>query len=123
MIPVPLFNLVYHDCLLIPWFMGKNGWGLPPGESGFLHGLLNGGLPMVSFDAQSSEIEAAQLTCWLHRQVGCQEMTEHRFLEGGKQQTVFADHTVVTVDFKEETYEIIWPDGQRLVSCHREPGS
>lgn len=123
MIPVPLFNLVYHDCLLIPWFMGKNGWGLPPGESGFLHGLLNGGLPMVSFDAQSPEIEAAQLTCWLHRQVGCQEMTEHRFLEGGKQQTVFADHTVVTVDFKEETYEIIWPDGQRLASCHRESGS
>lgn len=112
MIPVPLFNLVYHDCLLIPWFTGRDGWGLPPGESGFLHGLLNGGLPMVSFDAQSAEIEAAQVMCRLHEQVGCLEMTEHVFLEGRKQRTVFADQTAVTVDFEAETYEIIWPDGQ-----------
>lgn len=117
MIPVPLFNLVYHDCLLIPWFTGRDGWGLPPGESGFLYGLLNGGLPMVPSDARSSDIEAAQVMCRLHERVGCLEMTEHSFLEGRKQRSVFADQTAVTVDFEAETYEIAWPDGQVTTGC------
>lgn len=109
MIPVPLFNLVYHDCLLIPWYLGYDGWGLPPGESGALHGMLNGGLPMVSWEAEDWELETAQVISRLHKQVGCLEMTEHHFLTEHKQKSVFSDGTAVTADFQTGEYEIAYP--------------
>ena len=30
-IPVPLGNLVYHDCIMVPWNWFNN-WGIPKGE-------------------------------------------------------------------------------------------
>ena len=56
-IPVPLFNLVYHDCLLVPWDMGDDGgWGIPNGDAGRLHCLLNAGLPYVGPGADAQQI-------------------------------------------------------------------
>lgn len=39
-IPVPLFNLVYHDCVVEPWMMEKHET-----EDYMLYALLNGGAP------------------------------------------------------------------------------
>ena len=39
-IPVPLFNLVYHDCVIIPWMMEKH-----ENEDYMLYALINGGAP------------------------------------------------------------------------------
>ena len=42
-IPVPLYNLVYHDCLIIPWPMENH----PDGEDYMLYALLNGGAAYI----------------------------------------------------------------------------
>ncbi len=46
-IPVPLFDLVYHDAILLPWSLGKGAWGIPEADLGFLHGLGHAGLPYL----------------------------------------------------------------------------
>ena len=45
---MPLFNLVYHDCVLTPWMLGKGTYGMPEGQLGLLHALLNGGMPYIT---------------------------------------------------------------------------
>ncbi|MBN2375579.1 MAG: family 16 glycosylhydrolase [Sedimentisphaerales bacterium] len=107
-IPVPLFSLVYHDALLLPWTLTKGGWGIPDNDWGLLHGLANAGLPYLSLNPGEEELKRVRTMCDLHRRVGMLEMTGHEFLDGGwrRQRTTFADGTTVTVDFDADTYEI-----------------
>jgi hypothetical protein len=113
-IPIPLFNLVYHDTLLMPWDLAETGgWGIPAGTSGHLHCLLNAGPPYAappywgdewaSYDPARVK-EAASLA----KHCAFLEMTDHQFLnpERTKQRTTFSDGTQVTVDFKTGDYEI-----------------
>lgn len=44
-IPVPLYNLVYHDCVIEPWMMEAHD-----GEDYMLYALLNGGAPYLIRD-------------------------------------------------------------------------
>jgi hypothetical protein len=109
-IPIPLFNLVYHDAILLPWSIGqeKGGWGIPDDDSGFLHGLLNAGMPYISINPDKKEMKKARELCVLHQKVGMLEMTNHEFLENSyrKQRTTFADSTKVVVNFDSDTYFI-----------------
>ena len=101
-IPVPLFNLVYHDSLLQPWDMGENGgWGIPNGDAGRLHCLLNAGLPYVGPGATSQQISQVVEAAQLARRCGMLEMTSHEFLDDTRrlQRTTFSDGTTVTVNF------------------------
>ena len=50
-IPVPLHNLVYHDCVVVPWFTDHVHEEVPNHEKGFLHALLNGGISYITEDA------------------------------------------------------------------------
>ena len=111
--PAPLVNLVYHDCILLPWQLGYKVWGLPAGESGFLHALLNGGMPAVPFADAERYIRQAELAAKLHREIALSEMVSHEFLdgEGHRQRTVFVTGTVVEVDFAKATFSIRWRDG------------
>ncbi|MHB9027667.1 MAG: DUF5696 domain-containing protein [Candidatus Latescibacterota bacterium] len=112
-IPIPLFNLVYHDALIIPWPLSRNGSGIPQGEPGYLHGLLNGGIPEIPLTASETGLARAREMCTLHERVGLREMIRHEFLNGNfrMQRTTFSDGTAVTVDFEEEKYEISWGSG------------
>ena len=118
-IPVPLFNLVYHDCVLIPWKMGKDEWGIPKGTSGFLHCLLNGGMGYLSDKAEGDELEENirqhHIIEKLQLHVAKARMVNHLFLTPDRlvQKTVFSDGTEVTVNFGEETYEIRYPQEDR----------
>ncbi|HHX71920.1 MAG TPA: hypothetical protein GX701_03200 [Clostridiales bacterium] len=112
-VALPLWNLVCHDCLVIPWEgaysdKAKGGWGCPDTDWGFLHCLLNGGAPYLSITAKEEEIERVKIAAKLHENVALHEMASHEFLNesGRKQQTVFANGTVVTVDFDENTWDI-----------------
>jgi hypothetical protein len=111
-IPVPLFNLVYHDCIIIPWMLGKGQWGTPPGQPGLLHALLNGGIGYFNPECGEQELEQhleqVKTAGALHEKIGMAEMLRHEFLSGDKlvQKTTFADGTTVVVDFARETYEI-----------------
>lgn len=118
-IPVPLASLVYHDCIMIPWISkGVGGWGIPEGDSARLHCLLNAGMPYFEpFDqedrllpepALKEEIHRVQELCAVQARLFDKEMVSHKFLDQGmrRQQTVYADGTVITVDFDQNTYQI-----------------
>jgi len=119
-IPVPLFNLVYHDCLIVPWMMDR----VSETEDYMLYALLNGGAPYLlrdgaypnfdgSFDAAyepqlKQDIERCRVVASLHKKVAKCEMLRHDMVDGDAyvQRTLFSDGTEVTVDFKKQTYQI-----------------
>lgn len=119
-IPVPLFNLVYHDCMILPWPMDR----LPDTEDYMLYALLNGGAAYLDKDgaypgcdgafdtARESQLEE-EIARWrqvaaLQERVAKCEMLRHEFLDGNlnRQRTLFSDGTTVTVDLAAGTYEI-----------------
>lgn len=108
-IPTPLFSLVYHDCLVVPWTsLEHGGWGIPKEDAGFLHALLNGGVPYVSLTPSQEQLAAAKTVRDLHRSVGWESMESHEFLDSSYrvQRTTFANGTRVLVDFVNDYYEI-----------------
>ena len=119
-IPVPLFNLVYHDCVIEPWMMEK----LSDTEDLMLYALLNGGAPYLirdgayaNTDGSFSEAAALEMkenirrcdaVCALHERVAKCELVRHELLDaqGLRQRSIFSDGTVVTVDFASSGYSI-----------------
>lgn len=114
-IPVPLFNLVYHDCVIIPWVMGGEQWGIPQGTSGFLHALLSGGMAYMG-EALEGEALEENIRQWrtlsgLQRRVAMEQMVNHEFLTDDRsvQRTTFSDGTQVTVNFGDGAYTVSYP--------------
>ncbi len=108
-IPAPLFSLVYHDSILLPWEMGEDGgWGIPKGDAGWLHCLLNAGLPYVGPGASPEQVTRVNEAAALARRCAFEEMTNHEFLDDThrKQRTTFGDGSSVTVDFDTKEYSI-----------------
>lgn len=119
-IPMPLFNLVYHDCVIEPWMMDK----VSEHDDYMLYALLNGGAPYLRRDAAypnfdgafdgaeklqlEEDIRRCSLVSALHEKVARCEMLRCELLkeDGSLQRTVFADGTQITVDFAAQTYEI-----------------
>ena len=117
-IPVPLFNLVYHDCVVEPWMMEKHET-----EDYMLYALLNGGAPYLvrlgaydgtdgAYDgaalAMEEHMKRCQTVASLHEKVAYCELKAHRILDGDpkKQESIFADGTRVRVNFHDGTYEV-----------------
>jgi hypothetical protein len=103
-IPVPLFNLVYHDAVMMPYSPGSGAGG--DGESrrerpDWLYGMLNGGLPRVGLQSIDSVRDVLDKMTALHKRVALLELTNHEFLDGGftRERSTFADGTTVTVDW------------------------
>lgn len=103
-IPVPLFNLVYHDCLIIPWPMDH----FDGQEDYMLYALLNGGAAYLQKDPAYVGIDGAfdgalgtmeenvrrwRIVSELQRKIAKMEMCCHRLIENNPlhQQTVFSD--------------------------------
>ena len=106
-IPVPLFNLVYHDCILTPWNLAEGEESvMPDGKSGFLYALLNGGMGYLPIEPSDEEWEKAGIVARLHSLVADQEMVLHEFMDGTgeRQKTVFANGITVEVDFMKGSY-------------------
>lgn len=119
-IPVPLFNLVYHDCVIEPWMMDKAS----ENDDYMLYALLNGGAPYLLRDAaylntdgsfEGDELLAleemigrSKTVSALHEKIAKCEMVRHRMNPENWwiQETEFSDGTKVKVDFKNQTYEI-----------------
>lgn len=103
-IPVPLLNLVYHDCIVIPWIFSE----APNGQSGFLHAMLNGGITYVSSDFSDAQIELVKKVAAWHEIVGESEMLKHEFLSDDRmlQRAVYANGKEIIVDFQRGSYEM-----------------
>lgn len=102
-IPLPLFSLVYHDALIVPWFPGthKGGWGIPNTDPGLLYALMHGGMPYLGAEAGAEEIDRVRRVCALQARLAHEQMVKHELLDaaGRKQRSTWSDGTVVTVDF------------------------
>ena len=100
-IPIPLLNLVYHDCVVIPWIGRKNsrgGWGIPGNDSAYAHAWLNGGPQYLSINADEEAIAEVTATCANAEKLALQPMLKHEFVTADRrtQRTTFADGTTVT---------------------------
>ena len=89
-IPVPLFSLVYHDCMVVPWIMDKT-----QNRDNMLYALLNGGIPYLvregaypnvdgAFEKEKTDIENDIARCHivqkLHERVAYCRMTDFALL-------------------------------------------
>jgi hypothetical protein len=126
-IPVPLYNLVYHDAI-VTMNSGNSMYSLLLGE-GINMVRTNAGSPgrvararggateadaarraaahpVLTDAAQILKLERDALA--LQKRVGLLEMTNHEFLDKNYriERTTFADGTTVTVDWDKMTYEI-----------------
>lgn len=111
-ISIPLFNLVYHDCIVVPWFGvdGKlGGWGVPANDSPYLWGLLCGGTTYYNAHETPKNIERGKVTLNLHEKIALCEMMKHEFIDGDyrKHRAVYSDGTVIEIDLDEKDYKII----------------
>ncbi len=116
---LPLWELVYHDCVVSYWYWGDYNNKLPAlWDKRDLFNILYGVPPMFMFDKRYYEqnrarfVQSYQNTCPTIRKIGYQEMTDHRFLTQDRavQQTAFANGTVVTVNFGNTPYTL--PGGE-----------
>ena len=115
-IPIPLLNLVYHDCVVIPWFgmHHKGGWGIAGSDRGFLWAVLCGDTIYYDLYSTPENVEYGKIALELNRRVAFCDLVSHTFVDGNtrKRRSVFSDGTVVTADFDADTFEITYPDGE-----------
>ncbi|MBW7991224.1 MAG: hypothetical protein FVQ84_14600 [Planctomycetes bacterium] len=118
---LPLWELVYHDCVVSQWYWGDYNNKLPAlWDKRDLFNILYGTPPMFMFTRQvwskykDRFVQSYKDVCNVARAVGYAEMTDHRFLTPDRdvQQTSFANDTTITVNFGSESYRL--PDGEKL---------
>jgi hypothetical protein len=118
---LPLWELIYHDCVVAQWYWGDYNNKLPAlWDKRDLFNVLYGTPPMFMFSRklwQENRDRFAQSyrnTCPYVRAVGSAEMTDHRFLAPDRsvQQTAFANGVTVTVNFGAAPFKL--PDGAEL---------
>lgn len=100
-IVVPLYQLVYHDAVIISY----GARDIPS----LLRGILNGGVPELPITPTDDKMLSLMRTMMaLHRRVALLEMTKHEFLDANyrKERTTFADGTTVTVDWNDNSFRI-----------------
>ena len=118
--PVPLFNLVYHDSVILPWMMDRH-----ENEDYMLYALLNAGMPYLvregaypntdgSFSQEykkevKDQIKRVEIVSKLQEKLAFEEMVSHRFIDGNpkRQETVFSDGTKVRIDLDRSEFEIV----------------
>ncbi|RME93311.1 MAG: hypothetical protein D6766_08435, partial [Verrucomicrobia bacterium] len=118
---LPLWELVYHDCVVAQWYWGDYNNKLPAlWDKRDLFNALYGTPPMFMFDRRLWREQRDRFVRSYHaaataaRLTGYSEMTDHRFLTPDRdvQQTVFANGVRVTVNFGQRPF--LMPDGTTL---------
>ncbi len=106
-IPIPLFDLVYHDAILLPWSLDKGAWASLRTTS-FPACLGHAGLPYLSIEPKEEELTRVRTMCALNARVGLLEMTGHEFLDASfrQQRFTYSDGTTVTIDLDSGTCKI-----------------
>jgi len=117
---VPLWELVFHDCIVSTWYWGDASDFLlqaapevTPKKDAF--NILYGTIPLLWADTNGSWRNAREVflrtyrnTCKLHETIAGTEMLSHEFLtpDHAVQRTRFSDGTVVIVNFGEKPYPV-----------------
>jgi hypothetical protein len=112
---LPLWELVYHDCVVAQWYWGDYNNKLPAlWDKRDLFNILYGTPPMFMFNRQVWKqykdrfAQSYKNVCPAARAVGYAEMTDHRFLTPDRdvQQTTFANGVAITVNFGDKSYQL-----------------
>ena len=120
---LPLWELVYHDCVVAQWYWGDYNNKLPAiWDKRDLFNVLYGTPPMFMFNREVWDqnkdrfAQSYKNVCPVARAVGYAEMTDHRFLTPDRdvQQTKFANGVIVTVNFGDKVYRL--PDGEKVAA-------
>jgi len=118
---LPLWELVYHDCVAAHWYWGDYNNKLPTiWAKRDLFNILYGTAPMFMFNRQFWQdnkqrfVDSYKNISTVARAVGYAEMVDHRFLTDNRdvQQSRFSNGVVVTVNFGETAYRL--PDGSGI---------
>ncbi len=127
-IPIPFQNLVFHDCLIVPWNRFNN-WGIPKGEDGDVYCALCAGMPylhpfgtgmskigtdnrtadteLLSDNDLIKEFSRIKPLCDLQSRLYNKEMVKHEFIGSYKiQKATYSDGTTVTIDLNNNTYKV-----------------
>jgi hypothetical protein len=115
---VPLWELVFHDCIVSTWYWGDaSDWLLQaapevtPKKDAF--NILYGTIPLLWANREGSWHAARDVflrtyrnTCKLHEVIAGTEMLSHEFVTPDRavQRTKFSDGTTVIVNFGEKPY-------------------
>ncbi len=118
---LPLWELVYHDCVVAQWYWGDYNNKLPKlWRLRDLWNALYGTPPMFMFNRQvwannrQRFVESYRTATPVARATGYAEMLSHRWLADDHtvQETRFANGVTVTVNFGNQPYK--FPDGTTL---------
>ncbi|NOY80561.1 MAG: hypothetical protein GXP31_06105 [Kiritimatiellaeota bacterium] len=117
---VPLWELVFHDCIVTTWYWGDaSDWLLDaapevtPKKDAF--NILYGTIPLLWANRGGSWRKDREVflrtyrnTCKLHEQIAGEEMLTHEFVTPDRavQRTVFGSGTEVVVNFGTEPREV-----------------
>ncbi|HOW74141.1 MAG TPA: glycoside hydrolase [Phycisphaerae bacterium] len=116
----PLWELVFHDCVVSTWYWGDtNDWlmAVDPrdAERKDAFNILYGTIPMLWANKEGSWevnrelfLRTCRNTTWLHRAVAEAELVDHMFVTADRavQRTRFSDGTEVAVNFGKEPREV-----------------
>jgi len=119
--PIPLYNLVWHDCIVVPLHLEEG----PLGDDALWLALW-GGIPSIRThsldpdhdgenvrpDEEAAFIRSLQPLCRLAERVGFEEMVNLEFLDDSRrvQQTTFSDGTRVLVNFTDRFFRYKFPE-------------
>jgi len=118
---LPLWELVYHDCVVAQWYWGDYNNKLPSlWDRRDLFNALYGTPPMFMFrrefwqENRDRFVESYRTATPVARSTGYAEMLSHEWLteDHAVQKTRFANGVTVTVNFGEVPYAL--PDGTKL---------
>ena len=117
-VPIPLFSLVFHDCIVVPWdgIHTRGAWGIACTDSPFLWGLVCGGTVYVGTGFDAEDIEYAKIGLELHERTALCELVSHEILDETtrKRRTTYSDGTTVWADFDTGEFCITYPDGRKV---------
>jgi len=126
---LPLWELVYHDCVVAQWYWGDYNNKLPAlWRKRDLFNALYGTGTMFMFRRDSWRknkqrfVESYKTTCPIARAAAYAEMTDHRFLTPDRdvQQTTFSNGVTVTVNFGDKPFRA-GPLLLEPIGCHVSP--
>ena len=112
---LPLWELVYHECLCAHWYWGDYNNKLPSlWDKRDLFNVLYGTMGMYCISRRQWAadkdrfVRSYRVTSPVARKTGYSEMLDHRILTSDRlvQRTVFADGTTVTVNFGEKPFAL-----------------
>ncbi len=118
---LPLWELVYHDCVTSYWYWGDYNNKIPAvWEKRDLFNILYATPPMFMFDRalwtqnRSRFIRSYRNITPVLLNTGYSEMTDFRFLTPDRnvQQSLFANGTKITVNFGKTAFRM--PDGRKI---------